>query len=172
MNHLLKTGCLLLCCAMSTYSYGGDKSKKIMNTTAQNKEIVTKVYDCLNNRNTEPLRDIIADDYAGIRNERGYQGFLNATQPVIQAFPDVHWNIEDMIAEGDKVVVRWQWTGTNKNPFQHFAATGKAMTNTAIAIYEIRDGKIHHAWMQTDRLGFLQQLGAVDADITAPQAKR
>jgi steroid delta-isomerase-like uncharacterized protein len=97
---------------------------------------------------------------------------LNATQPVIEAFPDVHWNIEDMIAEGDKVVVRWQWTGTNKNPFQHFAATGKATTNTAIAIYEIRDGKIHHAWMQTDRLGFLHQLGVVDADILAPQAKK
>ena len=66
--------------------------------------------------------------------------------------------------------MRWHWTGTHKGPFRTFAPTGKTMTNTGTAIFQLRDGKIVAASLETDRLGFLQQMEIVppDAVLLAP----
>ena len=79
------------------------------------------------------------------------------------AFPDWHMNIDDMVAEGDKVVVRWTATGTHQGEFQGIPATGKPYTQIAIAIYRLTNGRIVEGWLQTDMLNMMQQLGLMPA---------
>ena len=82
---------------------------------------------------------------------------------VVMAFPDVHVTVEDLIAEGDKVVERTAAGGTHKGEFYGIPATGKQITWTEIHIYRLKDGKITELWSQIDLLGLLTQLGAFPA---------
>jgi predicted ester cyclase/heme-degrading monooxygenase HmoA len=107
---------------------------------------------------------MIAEEYPGIQDEKGVAAFKKPIIPVIQAFPDIQWKIEELISEGDKVVVKWKWQGTNTGPFQQFIATGKKFSNEGFAIYELKNGKIINASVQTDRLSFLQQMEVVPTD--------
>jgi steroid delta-isomerase-like uncharacterized protein len=82
------------------------------------------------------------------------------------AFPDWHTTIDDMIAEGDKVVVRITSNGTHQGEMQGIPATGKPYTQNAIVIYRLTNGKIVEGRLQTDMLSMMQQLGL----MPAPQA--
>ena len=77
------------------------------------------------------------------------------------AFPNYELIAEDMIAEGDKVVVRSTFRGTHKGDLMGIAPTGKQVTMPLILIYRIADDKIVEHWMQADALGMLQQLGVI-----------
>jgi len=77
--------------------------------------------------------------------------------------------VEDMIAEGDKVVARYVAHGTPQGDFMGIPATGKAFTMTAIDILRFEDGKIAEHWIESDQLGMLQQLGAIPAPGQAPR---
>jgi len=76
------------------------------------------------------------------------------------AFPGTY-TIEDMIAEGDKVMVRWNFSGTHKGEFMGVAPTGKQVTMTGISISRIVGGKIVEEWGVNDDLGLMQQLGVI-----------
>ena len=77
------------------------------------------------------------------------------------AFPDLKWTIEDMIAEGDKVVVRFRASGTQKGAFQGIPPTGRQIIMTGAAIYRIAGGKIAEDWAFMDALSIMRQLGAI-----------
>ena len=77
------------------------------------------------------------------------------------AFPNYELIAENMIAEGDKVVVRSTFRGTHKGDLMGIAPTGKQVTMPLILIYRIADDKIVEHWMQADALGMLQQLGVI-----------
>ncbi len=77
------------------------------------------------------------------------------------AFPDFHITIEDMIAGGDKVVTRMLFHGTHQGSFFGIPPTGKHVEWGAIRIYRIAEGKLVETWAMQDRLGLMQQLGAV-----------
>ncbi len=79
------------------------------------------------------------------------------------AFPGYQLTAEEMIAEGDKVVVRSTFHGTHKGDLMGIPPTGKQVTMPLILIYRIVDDKIVQHWMQADSLGLLQQLGAIPA---------
>jgi predicted ester cyclase len=76
-------------------------------------------------------------------------------------FPLYELIAEDMIAEGDKVVVRATFRGTHKGEFAGVPATGIDVEMPLIIIYRIEDGKIAEHWMQADVMGLMQQLGAL-----------
>lgn len=84
---------------------------------------------------------------------------------VIDAFPDIKWTIEDIISEGDKVVVRWHWNGIHKAPFRGIPPSNKAVVDNANVIYQLKDGKITASWIQGDRLGVLTQIGVIPKDL-------
>ena len=143
-----------------------------MSTIERNKEIIRNLYEqSLNKRNMELLKNFISEDYIGIR-EKGVAGFKEPINPLIKAFPDVQWKLEELIGEGNKVVVKWKLQGTHQAPFTNFAATGKTVSNDAMAIYELKDGKIINVQVQTDRLGFLQQLEVVPLDLSLLSNKK
>ena len=88
----------------------------------------------------------------------------------LNAYPDLHMTIDDLIAEGDRVVVRVTARGTNTGaivgPTPH-PATGKHVTMTAIAIARFANGQFVEIWHQVDWLGVLQQLGRIPEPVQA-----
>ena len=91
----------------------------------------------------------------------GREGLKQVVQMYRTAFPDVHFTINDQIAEGDKVVTRWTATGTQKGALMSIAPTSKRSTVTGISIEHYKDGKAVETWGNWDTLGMLQQLGVV-----------
>lgn len=153
--------------------YPKTKNKEITMSAIQNKEIVRNLYEeALNKRNFESLQNLVSGEYTGVRGNKGVQAFEEPVLELIKAFPDISWKIENLLAEDDKVMVSWKWTGTHSGPFQNFAATGKTVTNDGIGVYTLKNGKITSVIIQTNRLGFLQELGVVPADISKLSEKK
>jgi predicted ester cyclase len=78
-----------------------------------------------------------------------------------EAFPDITFTVEDMIAEGDLVATRWTATGTNDGEFMGMEPTGRQATIGGMTIQRFKDGRIVEGWTQQDALGLLRQIGAV-----------
>lgn len=76
-----------------------------------------------------------------------------------EAAEDAQVTIQDLIAEGDKVVARLLGTGTNTGPFAGQPPTGKRVTFSSFRIYRLVDGKVVEPWAMQDRLGLMEQLG-------------
>lgn len=132
----------------------------------QNKAAIRNLYEnILNNRDFELLDGLISEEYTSLHGEKGVDGFLSPVRNLIESFPDIRWVVEELVGEGDKVVVWQTWKGTHNAQFQAFPATGKIISNSGTAIYEFKDGKIINVQVQTDRLGFLQQLGILPTDL-------
>jgi predicted ester cyclase len=79
------------------------------------------------------------------------------------AFPDIRATIEDIVTEGDKVVIRWRVQGTNTGSVFGMPATNKSATFTGITINRIASDKIAEQWVNFDALGMMQQLGLLPA---------
>jgi steroid delta-isomerase-like uncharacterized protein len=92
---------------------------------------------------------------------KGRDGFIGYMNTIRTAFPDFHNTIEDLIAEGDKVVAVLTYTGTHHGPLLGVAPTGKRIQYAGTAIFRIEAGQVTHGWVLGDTLGLLQQLGAV-----------
>jgi predicted ester cyclase len=80
---------------------------------------------------------------------------------LLAAFPDFHRSMEDIIAEGDKVVARYTATGTQQGEFMGIPPTGKRVTFGWITIYRIAAGKVAEEWLVFDQLSLMRQIGAV-----------
>jgi len=77
------------------------------------------------------------------------------------AFPDSHFTIEDMVAEGDKVVTRKTFHGTHEGEFMGMPPSGRAVSMGLIDIVRISDGRVVEHWSVGDSLGMMQQLGVI-----------
>ena len=91
----------------------------------------------------------------------GPEGTKQAISMTLTAFPDLHLTVEDMIAEGDKVVTRFTTHGTQQRAFGGIPPTGKHVKVSTIEITRIAGGKLVEDWGLDDRLGMLQQLGVI-----------
>ena len=91
--------------------------------------------------------------------ERGPEGAQKAVAIYRRAFPDLKITIEDTIAEGDKVMIRWTSHGTHSGPLMGLAPTYAKVTATGIDVYRIDFGMIREIWVNWDAMGFMQQLG-------------
>jgi steroid delta-isomerase-like uncharacterized protein len=94
-------------------------------------------------------------------NIRGLKDFKQFFSDLFNAFPDFHMTIDDIVAEGDKAVIRYTYTGTHKGAFMGIPATNKKVTGWTIQIDRFVGGKCVEAWERMDTLGFMQQLGVV-----------
>jgi steroid delta-isomerase-like uncharacterized protein len=88
------------------------------------------------------------------------EGHKQYSAVMYEAFPDLNRPVDDLIAEGDKVVARWRAEGTHTGSFQGVPPTGRRASITGITIFRLRDGKIVEEWGESDMLGLLQQVGA------------
>ncbi|MCL7453342.1 MAG: ester cyclase [Anaerolineae bacterium] len=85
------------------------------------------------------------------------------TRQFLGAFPDVQVTIQDLIAEGDKVVARLLATGTHTGPFAGRPPTGRRVTIASFRMYRLTNGKVVESWAMQDRLGLMEQLGFVES---------
>jgi predicted ester cyclase len=86
------------------------------------------------------------------------QGLKQYVTMLHTAFPDFHCAIEDLVAEGDRVVVRLTCRGTHRGELMGISPTGRQINVTAISILRFAGGKVMERWNSTDNLGILQQL--------------
>lgn len=94
------------------------------------------------------------------------EGYKQWTRDFRQAFPDLHYEINDTIAEGDEVVQRVTGSGTMRGPFAGMQPSGKHATWTEMHIVRMRNGKVVEHWGQVDQFGMMQQLGFIPAQAT------
>jgi predicted ester cyclase len=78
-----------------------------------------------------------------------------------RGFPDVTSIIENLIAEGDKVVARWRSRATHQGDYMGIAPSGKAVEFTGISFYRIEGNKIAQSWNIEDQFGLMRQVGAI-----------
>jgi len=92
---------------------------------------------------------------------RGIKDYKRGLMEVYSAFPDLHYTIDDMVVEGDKVAIRYTWTGTHKGEIMGTPPTNKKVTMWEILIDRVAGGKFAEIWARYDTLGLMQQLGLV-----------
>lgn len=134
--------------------------------TEQNKAIIQRcTEEVWFKGNLDVIDELVASNYlarnAAPGQPPGRQGLKQAVAMFRDAFPDLQGTIEDIVAEGDRVVTRWTARGTHRGEFMSIAPTNKQMSMTGISITRLADGKIVEDWTQEDALGMLQQLGVV-----------
>jgi steroid delta-isomerase-like uncharacterized protein len=138
-------------------------------STEQNKALFRRMVEEVFNRgNIDLVDEFLAPDF--IEREElppgvppGREGVKQLTSMLRSAFPDFKATIDDMIAEGDKVVVRSTWSGTHKGEFMGIPPTDKSVSFGVFDIVRISEGKFVEHWGLMDSLSMMQQLGVVPA---------
>ena len=129
----------------------------------ENKAIVRRYFEAVKKRNLAITDELVAPDYFHrgfqVRSRKEWKQSMTA---VLDAFPDYLETIEDMMAEGDKVWVRYKAMGTNTGVYGGVPPTGKKATYEAVCIYRIVSGKIVEMWSVSDMLDFYKQLGIIE----------
>ncbi len=132
----------------------------------QNKTLMRRFYDEVVNRgNLDMIDELASPDFVDHEASSGLAGGREDVKQFLSmlriAFPDLRMNVEDLIAEGDKVVARATMTGTHQGEFAGIAATGKTVNVAAIDIVRFADGKLAEHWGVTDAASLMEQLGAL-----------
>ena len=133
----------------------------------ENKSIIRRFVEILNSQDLDALGEVWAEDLvwhgsAAMGGDvHGLEAFTQLAAPFLAAFPDLHTTIEDLIAEGDKVVARVTARGNHKGEFVGIPPTGKQVEMIGTHIYRIAGGKIAEEWWLEDMMGLMQQLGVV-----------
>ncbi|MEU9062262.1 ester cyclase [Streptomyces sp. NPDC048430] len=135
-------------------------------SSEENKRLVRRFYAEIDKGNVEAMDDLVAEDYVdhspppfpGLGS--GREGLKQAFRLFWEATPGTH-EIEDQIAEGDKVVTRMTARGVHERDLPSISATGNQLTMTATVMHRIENGRLAEKWSDKDLLGFLQQLGVI-----------
>jgi predicted ester cyclase len=132
-------------------------------STADNKALVQRFYEeVLNQKNLTALDQFVAPNAVNHTVPAGFpQGPSQFLGLHLNAFPDLQVTVEDLLADGDKVVARVSYRGTHQGAIRGIGPTGKPITGMAINILRIANGQIVEHWGLADRLSTLQQLGVV-----------
>ena len=130
----------------------------------QNKALIRNLYEQWHSRNIDALSKMHAPNAKYNHPSAGathipFEKALEGIQMYWQAFPDLTLTVEDIIAEGDKVAVRFIGRGTHQGNLGGIPATGLKTEAGGIEIYHFKDGKIVEVWEISDALGLMQQLG-------------
>jgi steroid delta-isomerase-like uncharacterized protein len=135
-------------------------------STDENKALVRRFYEEIDNGNLEAMDHLVAEDYVD-HNPPPFPGLGTGREGLKQSFR-IFWDatpsrheIEDQIAEGDKVVTRMTAYGKHEGDLPGIPATGNDLRMTATVTHRIEDGKLAEKWSDKDVLGFLQQLGVI-----------
>jgi steroid delta-isomerase-like uncharacterized protein len=143
-----------------------------------NKNVVRRLFEEVWNKGNLPVTDeLFAPTYAHHDPStpdvgRGPESERKRTTLYRTAFPDLRLTVEDMIAEGETVVVRWSCRGTHKGDLGGIAPTGKQFTISGVSIARFVNGKMVEGWVNWDALGLMQQLGVVPELAKAKAAAR
>lgn len=131
-----------------------------------NKAVIRRFIDeVLNQKRLEVADEIVAEDFVELDplpgQRQGREGLKEVLAMMSAAFPDIHWAVEEMVGEGEKVVTRFTWTGTHRGTFLGVPATGKSVSVKGVVIDRVVGGKMTDSRILMDTMGMMQQLGVV-----------
>jgi predicted ester cyclase len=133
-----------------------------MSVENDNKAFVRRFIEYINQDPLAPIDEFFATNYtyhnSSVPLAKDLSSLKEFNTAAYSAFPDIHFTLEDMVAEGDKVVYRASARGTHSGEFMGVAATGKQITFTTIVISRIAHGKFQEDWESMDGIYVLQQL--------------
>ncbi len=150
-------------------------------TAAENKALIRRYFEEIDaaaqdERGASVLDEFVAPDFVDHNPSPGFtpnlEGLKQAFNHFLAANPDGYHVIEDMIAEGDKVMTRVSAYGTHTGELFGIAPTGKQIRMTGIAVHRIANSKIAEHWSELDNLGLMQQLYVVPAPEEVPPPKQ
>jgi steroid delta-isomerase-like uncharacterized protein len=135
----------------------------------ESKPIVRRLYEEVwNKRKLEVISELISPSHAlqapnVSGSSIGPEAYKRQVLVFLEAYPDLHWTIEDTIAEKDKMVVRWTFSGTHKGDYMGIPATNRKVSVDGITVHHIVGGKIMDSYGYFDVLGMIKQLGVAPA---------
>jgi steroid delta-isomerase-like uncharacterized protein len=123
--------------------------------------------DVINQGRLERANDLVKEDFVELDplpgQEQGREGLKAVIHALRSAFPDMHWVVNEMVAEGEKVVTRFVWTGTHRGVFLGIPATGNRVEVKGVVIDRLENGKMADSRILMDTMGLMQQLGVIPA---------
>lgn len=142
----------------------------------QNKAQIRRVIEEVYNRGDLAVVDEVAASNLVIhvpsQDIHGREGAKQYVTALRAGFPDLHFTVEDQVAEGDMVVTRWTARGTHRGSFEGVPATGREVRLVGTDIDRLVGGKVVECWAQVDELGLMRQLGAIVADAARSDGAR
>jgi len=119
----------------------------------------------LNGGKDELLDDLISGNYVDHNpvpgQVPGAEGVRNKLKGIRVAFPDIHFFLEDLVAENDLIAARYHWKATQAGPFTGLPPTRKQVLVRGMDFYRLSEGKVVEHWDSVDQLGLMQQLGLI-----------
>jgi steroid delta-isomerase-like uncharacterized protein len=136
--------------------------------TGTNKDVIQAfLEDVINQGRLERADNLVKEDFVELDplpgQEQGREGLKAVIHALRSAFPDMHWVVKEMVAEGEKVVTRFVWTGTHRDVFLGIPATGRNVEVKGVVIDRLEAGKMADSRILMDTLGLMQQLGVIPA---------
>lgn len=128
-----------------------------------NKQAIRRLYDETNKGNYDFLDELLAPDFtsiggAGFKDLHGPAEFKELTMTFLTSFPDLWFQVDELIGEGDDVLVSGTLSGTHKGDFYGVAATGNKVSWTGCAIFRFRGSQVVSRWQEFDALGLMAQI--------------
>ena len=132
-----------------------------MTRSENNKEVIRKfLEEVINQNRMDRADDLVVEDFVELDplpgQRQGREGLKEVLGMMRAAFPDMHW-----VAEEDKVVTRFTWTGTHRGTFLGVPATGRSVKVKGVVMDQLAGGKMSYSRILMDSLGMMQQLGVV-----------
>ena len=134
-------------------------------STEKNKKVIRAIFDVLHKRTFNAIDELLAEDFVnhnpmvGCAPDR--EGLKDSFILMSEAFPDLEYRIDALIAEGEKVVTYSTVSGTHKGPFMGIQPTGNSFEAPTISITRHEGDRVAERWNVTDALAMLQQLDLV-----------
>lgn len=130
------------------------------------RQTALRLYEVLNAGRVEEVGDLVTEDYQEHdplpEQGSGREGVIDRFSIIVGALAP-HFTVEDVITEGDRVVVRWTNAGTHVGEFAGMPATGRAFSISGIDIYRVEGDLLAEHWHVVDQLSMLGQLGLLPA---------
>jgi steroid delta-isomerase-like uncharacterized protein len=130
----------------------------------QNQILVKQVFDRWNQQDETVYTELYSQDYSYFAPANNTEKLTREeeasfTKQVWSAFPDIKWNIEEMIASGNSVMIRWTVTATHEGEYLGLPPTGNKCESGGVWITHIKEGKLVEVREEVDVLGWMEQLG-------------
>ena len=111
---------------------------------------IAALYQCYltrcNEHRFDQLGEFVSEQVSGSGPVDGLAGYIDGVKAVCTAFPDYHWELQELVVEEDTIAARLIGQGTHTGPFSGIAPTGRKVSTQELVIYRIADGKIVHCW--------------------------
>jgi steroid delta-isomerase-like uncharacterized protein len=141
---------------------------------AKQQAFVQKVIGTYNSHDVDEFDALLTDDCVLVRNgveASGKKAIKQVMAKLFRAFPDIEYEIDDVLVADDKLALRWRGHGTHKGDYFGIAPTNREASYDGITMYQLHGDKIAAIWVSTNIFGLLRDLGAKATIPSKPEAR-